>query len=112
MWIFHERLSLIAIVLLSSFNQPLALARGSQVGHDDPLNPEHIERLPPEVRHAVIRMCRDPARADHFFTTYFDNSRLVKLHFEHLHCGGQATFRKGDSCLHQDTFLVEATIGS
>jgi hypothetical protein len=30
-------------------NRP-ALARGSQVGHDDPWNSEHIDRLPPEVR--------------------------------------------------------------
>lgn len=93
----------VGVVLLVSVNQPLAFARGSQVGHDDPWNPEHIERLPPEVRHAVIRMCRDPPpRAGHYFATYFDNSRLMKLHFEHLHCDGQATFCKRDSCLHQE----------
>ena len=101
---FQERLSVIAagIVLLLPCNQPLAFARGSQVGHDDPWNPEHIERLPPEVRNAVIRMCRDPPRAGHYFATYFDNSHVIKLHFEHLHCVQQATFCRGDTCLHQE----------
>lgn len=101
---FHERLSAIAagIVLLLLCNQPLAFARGSQVGHDDPWNPEHIGRLPPEVRNAVIRMCRDPPRAGHYFATYFDNSRLMKLHFEHLHCDGQPMFCNEGSCLHQE----------
>src|SRR5258706_12593520 len=99
MWTFHARLSAIAagIVLLLLCDQPHALARGSQVGHDDPWNSEHIDRLPPEVRNAVIRMCRDPPRAGHYFATYFDNSRLMKLHFEHLHCKGQATFCRGDT---------------
>jgi hypothetical protein len=101
---FHERLSAIAagVALLSLCNQPLTFARGSQVSHDDPWNPEHIERLPPEVRNAVIRMCRDPPRAGHYFATYFDNSRLMKLHFEHLHCDGQPIFCNEGSCLHQE----------
>ena len=57
---------------------------------------------PPEVRNAVIRMCGNPPRAGHYFATYFDNSRLIKLHFEHLHCDEQATFCKGAICLHQE----------
>jgi hypothetical protein len=77
------------------------IARGSQVSHDDPWNSEHIDRLPPEVRNAVIHMCRDSPRAGHYFATYFDNSLLMKLHFEHLHCDGPAAFCRGDNCLHQ-----------
>lgn len=88
--------AVIGSLLLSSF------ARGSQVGHDDPWNPEHIEGLPPEVRNAVIRMCRELPRAGYYFATYFDNSRTIKLHFEHLYCVGQAAFCRGDSCLHQE----------
>lgn len=104
MWTFHARLSAIAvgILLLGSANQSPTLARGSQVGHDDPWNSEHFDRLPLEVRSAVVRMCGDPPRAGHYFATYFDNSRLMKLHFEHFHCDGQATFCRGDSCLHQE----------
>jgi hypothetical protein len=101
---FHERLSAIAAgnVLLLLCTQPVAFARGSQVGHDDPWNPEHIERLPPEVRNAVIRMCRDPPRAGHYFATYFDNSHWIKLHFEHLHCDERPMFCRLGSCLHQE----------
>ena len=104
MWCFDKHFSATAagIVLLLFCNQPRAFARASQVGHDDPWNPEHIEHLPPEVRNAVVRMCRDPLRAGHYFATYFDNSRLMKLHFEHLHCDGQAIFCRGDICLHQE----------
>lgn len=90
------------IVLLLFCNQPRAFARASQVGHDDPWNPEHVEHLPPEVRNAVVRLCRYPPRAGHYFATYFDNSRVMKLHFEHLHCDGQAMFCRGDICLHQE----------
>jgi hypothetical protein len=104
MWTFHARLLAIAagIVLLLLCNQPVVLARGSQVGHDDPWNSERIDRLPPEVRNAVIRMCRDPPLAGHYFATYTDNSRLMKLHFEDLHCGGQLRFCRGDTCLRQE----------
>jgi hypothetical protein len=55
------------VALISFCNQPIALARGSQIVRDDPLNSERIERLPPEVRNAVIRMCEDhPPRAGHY----------------------------------------------
>jgi hypothetical protein len=51
---FHMRHSAIAVglALLSSCNQPIALARGSQIVRDDPWNSERIEFLPPEVRNA------------------------------------------------------------
>lgn len=35
-------------------------------------------------------------------TTSRPISRLMKLHFEHLHCDGQAMFCRGDICLHQE----------
>jgi hypothetical protein len=34
--------------------------------------------------------------------TYFGNSHVMKLHFEHLHCDRQARFCRGASCLHQE----------
>jgi hypothetical protein len=98
---FHTRLSIAVAILLVGFANRPAFARGSQVLHDDPWNTEHIERLPPEVRNAIIRMCGD-ARAGHYFATYFDNSRLMKLHFEHLHCADEATYCRQGSCLHQE----------
>ncbi len=101
MWTRRTRLLDIPAIIILSFANGPALTRGSQVGHDDPWNPEHIERLPPEVRSAVVHMCRDP-HAGHYFATYFDHSRLMKLHFEHLHCGDRATFCGEGSCLHQE----------
>jgi hypothetical protein len=101
---FLERISAIAavIVLLLLCSQPRPFARGSQVGHDPPWNSEHIERLPPEVRNVVIRMCRNSPRAGHYFATYFGNSHFIKLHFEHLHCDEQPIFCREGSCLHQE----------
>ena len=105
----HKLLSAIMLgfLLLSICCHTGSLARGSQVDHDDPWNSEHIEGLPPEVRNAVILMCRDhQPRAGHYFATYLNNSRLMKLHFEHLHCDRQATFcRKDSNCLYQEYFL-------
>jgi len=100
----YTRFSPIAagLLLLLLANQPPAFARGSQGGHDDPWNSERIERLPPEVRSAVIRMCGNAARAAHYFATFFDNSRVIKLHFEHLHCDEQARFCRDTSCLRQE----------
>jgi hypothetical protein len=104
MWIFRARISAIVAetVVLLLCNQTHTLARGSQVGHEDPWSSERIDRLPPEVRNAVIRMCRGPPRAGQYFATYIDNSRVMKLHFEDLHCGEQATFCREDNCLRQE----------
>ena len=79
-----------------------ALARGSQVAHDAPWNTEHIERLPPEIRDAVTRMCGEPPRAGHYFATYLDHAHVVRLHFEHLHCEDRSKFCNAGGCLHQE----------
>lgn len=102
MWAVRVRRSAIAIlIVLFGFADRPAIARGSQVGHDDPWNSEHIERLPLEVRNAVIHMCGDP-RAGHYFATYFDNAHVIILHFEHLHCDEPVKFCKGGDCLHRE----------
>jgi hypothetical protein len=104
MWMRYTRFPPIAagVLLLLLADQPPTFARGSQVGHEDLWNSERIDRLPPEVRSAVTRMCGNAARAAHYFATVFDNSRLIKLHFEHLHCDEQARFCRGTSCLRQE----------
>jgi hypothetical protein len=68
--------------------------------HDPPWNPEHIDRLPPEIRKAVLAMCPTTPAAGHYFATYLHDR--VTLHFEHLHCGEppNAYCRRG-LCLHQ-----------
>lgn len=104
MWIRDIRASPIAagILLLLLANQSPTFARGSPVERDDLWNSERIERLPPEVRSAVTHMCGNTARAAHYFATYLDKSRLIRLHFEHLHCDEQAQFCRGASCLRQE----------
>jgi len=95
------------VALLSFCNQAIAPDRGSQMVRDDPWNSERIELLPPEVRDAAIRMCEDHLpRAGHYFATYFENSRLIRLQFELLQCDGRATLCRGDSCLRQEYGLT------
>ena len=94
-----------ATLLLCMAYSPDALARASQVGHDDPWNAEHIDRLPPEIRDALMQMCGSPPLASHYFATFLDHARLIRLHFEHLHCIEQAKFCKGASCLQQEYIL-------
>jgi hypothetical protein len=67
---------------------------------DPPWNPEHIDRLPPEVRNAVLARCATIPSAGHYFATYGPD-RLT-LHFEHFHCDHPAeAYCKGTQCLHQ-----------
>ncbi|GLR84931.1 hypothetical protein [Bradyrhizobium iriomotense] len=89
-------------VVLVLIGAPTALGRGSQVGHDDPWNREHIDHLPLEVRNAVNHMCGNSARAAHYFATYLDNSHIIRLHFEHLQCGNGGGFCSSAGCLHQE----------
>ena len=80
---------------------PVAVARGGLTSNDPPWNSEHISRLPEEVRKALIRLCGESALAAHYFATYSDSSRLINLHFEHLHCRTQKAFCTQAGCLHQ-----------
>jgi hypothetical protein len=95
-------LPLVAGALLGLGGAAPAFARGSQVSHDAPWNSEHIDHLPPEIRKAVIHMCGAVPSAGHYFATYLDHSRVVKLHFEHLHCEDRSKFCNGGGCLHQE----------
>jgi hypothetical protein len=88
--------------LFSLWGQLPAHARAGQVGHDDPWNSEHIDHLPPEVRNAVIRMCGPSPHAGHYFATYFDHARLIKLHFEYLQYNDEGRFCRDGTCLHQE----------
>jgi len=89
------------VLMLVAIESPDARARAGLGGHD-PWNAEHIDRLPPEIRGAVNQMCGSSARAGHYFATYLDNARMIRLHFEHLNCSEQARFCRGASCLQQE----------
>ena len=96
------KLALIAIGLFALTSQASpAFARGGVLHPlDPPLNPQHINALPAEVRNALAHMCTG-AQAQHQFAGYSQNSRTLVLHFEHLHCGDRGAFCTQAGCLHQ-----------
>ena len=89
-------------LLLILAGSSVAFARAGHAGHDDPWNSEHIDNLPAEVKDAVIRMCGPAAHAGHYFVTYLDHSRLIKLHFEYLHCADDVRFCRQGGCLRHE----------
>jgi hypothetical protein len=107
-WKPHSIPSLAApcILLLVFCGQSGALARGSGFSHDEPWNAEHIDRLPPEVRNSVIHMCGVTPRAAHYFATYVDHAKIIKLHFEHFNCEGSQIYSHADRCLHEEFRLI------
>jgi hypothetical protein len=84
----------ILIVILTA---PLSGAL-AQFEHDPPWNAEHVDRLPADVRAAVLAKCGAHPDAGHYFATYFHDE--VHLHYEHLHCTG-ASYCNASGCLHQ-----------
>ena len=78
----------------------LVVPANAQKIHDPPWNPEHLDRLPAQIRAAVFAMCPGRPDAGHYFATYYD--RRVTLHFEYFHCGrANAGVCNGSRCLHQ-----------
>jgi hypothetical protein len=50
-------------------------------------------------------MCRVRPNAAHYFATYLDNARIIKLHFEHFNCEGRQIYRNAALCLHEEFAL-------
>jgi hypothetical protein len=93
----------ISILLALHYAQSSAFALGSAVIHDDPWDAGRIDRLPPDVRRAVLRLCPERPTAAHYFATYLNNSKTVRLHFEYFSCEGEVSFcRHGTSCLREE----------
>jgi hypothetical protein len=104
MWMRHIRtvpISAAVLLLLSACHSP-GFAFSSQGSQDSAWSSERIDRLPPEVRTALTHMCGNATQAAHYFATFLDNSRVIKLHFEYLHCDERARYCKGTSCLRQE----------
>jgi hypothetical protein len=87
-------------LLAMAIQATLAFGRGGGPHAEDPWNPEHISGLPAEVRTVLARMCSNP-RAEHQFAGYFENSRVLVLHFEHWRCGDHEPPCTNRGCLHQ-----------
>ena len=97
----RKSLAVAAAVSLSLIDATSLALGYSNVHVEDRWNAEHIGQLPAEVRNGIKRVCSPSSRAEHLFATYFQNSRLIKLHFEHFRCGDQSTFCNKTGCLHQ-----------
>jgi hypothetical protein len=92
--------ALFATVLLATAIQAtLAFARGGGPHPEDRWNPEYISGLPAEVRTVLAHMCSSP-QAEHQFASYFENSRVLVLHFEHWRCGDRGPLCTNKGCLH------------
>jgi hypothetical protein len=75
---------------------------GSNVIHDDPYNPHHIDDLPADVQHYIAGICKGPASARHEFAVYYPRERLWRINLEYLSCRGLGEYRRGDECLDVD----------
>jgi hypothetical protein len=53
---------------------------------DPPWSAERIERLPQEIRQAVVSRCGPGAEAEHYFATYDNDSKVVRLDYSLLRC--------------------------
>jgi hypothetical protein len=62
---------------------------------------QNIDRLPPEVRGPLTRMCGPDLAAQRYFAGYFENSKFLVLHFGRLRCGEQSAICTQGRCLHQ-----------
>jgi hypothetical protein len=95
----------LAVVVGSISFSLSAFARGGMFHSHDPWSPEHIDQLPVEIRNAVKRICSGSSWATHNFATYFQNSHLIKLHFEKFQCDSKEPFCTPVGCLHQTYVL-------
>jgi hypothetical protein len=102
---WSSAIALAVVVGFISFSLS-AFARGGMFQSHDPWNPEHINQLPVEIRNAVKRICSGSSWATHNFATYFQNSHVIKLHFEKFQCDSKEPFCTPVGCLHQTYVLT------
>jgi hypothetical protein len=93
----HEAITVAILLSLTSS----ALARSGGPSAEDRWNPQHVSVLPVEIQNAIVRMCGQSMKAEHAFTSYFENSRRILLHFEHVRCGTRGPLCTQAGCLHQ-----------
>jgi hypothetical protein len=80
----------------------ISRANGTPVAPvDPPFSAERIERLPQEIRHAVVSRCGPDAEAGHYFATYDDNSNVIRLDYSRLQCDRPQRLCTSSGCLQQ-----------
>lgn len=102
----HTKLRVVMLVVGTALSASAAQGRGSVTSVDEAWNPHHVQDLPADIRAAVIRFCGNAVHAQHYFVTYSDNSRLIRLHFEHAHCRSHEPLCNSSGCLHQEYILT------
>jgi hypothetical protein len=92
----------ITLAILLSFPGVLtpAFARASSF-EEKVWDPGNIDALPPEVRSALTRMCGPDLAAQRYFAGYFENSKILVLHFGRLRCGNRTAICTQGRCFHQ-----------
>ena len=99
------RILLLTTAILISSELP-GVSMGSNVIHDDPYNPHHIDDLPADVRQYIARICKDQVSAAHDFATYSPRVKRWRISLEYLRCNGLGEYRRGNQCLDVDFIEV------
>ncbi|MGY3587951.1 hypothetical protein ACVIGB_002998 [Bradyrhizobium sp. USDA 4341] len=83
-----------------------ALSKGSVGNKHDPLDHNHVDNLPPDVRQYVAGICKGTPVAQHDFATYSPQEKRWRINLEYLQCGVIGEYRRGNQCLDVD-FVAE-----
>lgn len=102
----EDRMIVRILLLVCSLLLASELPAASQQPKDDPWNPQHIDALPPDIRHYIAAICKGPAKAQHDFATYSPTERRWRINLEYLGCDGLRDFRRGHQCLDVDFVQV------
>jgi hypothetical protein len=68
---------------------------------DPPFSSERIDRLPRQIRQAVLHRCRMHPEAGHYFATYDHASSVVHLNFSSFQCSVAPKPCNNSGCLHE-----------
>jgi hypothetical protein len=102
----EDRMIVRILLMVCSLLLASELPAASQQPKDDPWNPQHIDALPPDIRHYIAAICKGPAKAQHDFATYSPTERRWRINLEYLGCDGLRDFRRGHQCLDVDFVQV------
>lgn len=103
---WEDRMIVRILLLACSFLLASEPPASSFPSKDDPWNPQHIDVLPPDIRHYIEAICKGPAKAQHDFATYSPTERRWRINLEYLLCDGLRDFRRGHQCVDVDFIQV------
>jgi hypothetical protein len=97
------RAAALMLVLVAGSSYQAAARESSS--SENPLSPEHVAGLPPDIRRAVetqARLCGNAAAARHYFSTSITVGTLSfrSLHFEEFECHRPGVVCNASGCLH------------